>query len=604
MARSKGHARPAAIRILLRRPAVDPSPIPPSAPAPLPVRAFRATLANIIGWPAVALLTGAYLVLIARLTSFPFEDLPDHLARAKVLVDLLFHHGRQFGGVFAFHWRFVPYLLHDLILTGLVAALGTAAGGVVFNGLVVLALPCALLYYMHVNRLAPQARPLVVLISLYLATDWFFLVGFAAFRLAVPLLIVCIALAHALRERWSAGLYAAYLAAVLAGYLEHLTVLVFLTATLAVSATVRLAFGRTNIRTETRLALPVIGLLVLFFGVLAGPHHAASPSIYSLMWGTVQTKITGLGNEFFRYGGRANRPMVLLLGFCLLWPVRRELAAPRRLLAPEVLEELALAVAFLGVYVVLPETYSGAAYVDVRALPMVVLFLLFAVLHLTPVPLRGAGFAGAPALAAAAVLAAVNLIYVGWHLEKDNAWMERYRAVVAQIPRGALVLPVFTYPEATILPLQHAAAFVLLDRDGLTPYLFAGNLGDPMSYFDYLQPPYAPVEQWYHLQVLWNRAPVFSFRTQGQSYRWRFRYDYNEHDWRPAVFAPVSWDAVACRYPYILATQPYDPAYIGVPTRTMAANSSAALLAVDRSACRPGGDAGSSVTLPPSQVTY
>jgi hypothetical protein len=166
------------------------------------------------------------------------------------------------------------------------------------------------------------------------------------------------------------------------------------------------------------------------------------------------------------------------------------------------------------------------------------------------------------------------------------------------------VLPIFTYPKVTILPLPHASAFVLLDRDGLIPDLFAGNLGDPMSYFDYLEHPYAPVEQWYRFQEIWNRSPVFSFRSQGQSYSWRFHYDRDEHDWRPAVLAPVSWAAVACRYPYILVTQPYDPAYIGVPTRPLTANSSAALLAVDRRACRRGGDAASRMTLPPAQVTY
>lgn len=583
---------------------MEPSPIPPSAPAPLPVRASRATLANIIGWPAAAVLTSGYVLLIARLTSFPFEDLPNHLARARVLADLFFHHGAQWGGVFAFHWRLVPYLLHDLILTSLIASLGTAAGGAVFNELLLLALPCALLYYMYVNRLSSQARPLVVLISLYLATDWFFLVGFAAFRLAVALLIVCIALADALRERWSTRLYGIYLVTVFAGYLEHLTVPAFLAATLTVSATVRLSFGRTNMRTEMRLWLPVIGLLALYFAVLAGPHHAASPSIYALEWGTVTSKIQGLTDEFFRYGGRGYRPMMLLLAFCLLWPARRELALPRRLLAPEVLEQIALAVTFLGVYVVLPTTYSGAAYVDVRALPMVVLFILFGVLHLTTAHSRGSEFARAPVLAAAAVLAAFNLAYIGRHLEADNAWMARYRAVVAQIPRGSLVLPVFTKPGVTILPLPHAAAFVLLDRGGSTPYLFAGNLGDPMSYFDYVKPPYAPVEQWYRLQELWDRAPVFTFRTQGQSYSWRFHYDPDEHDWRPAVLAPVRWGEVPCVYRYMLVTQPYDPAYIGVPTRTVAANSSAALLAVDSGACRPGGDAASSVTRPPQQVTY
>ena len=579
---------------------MEPSPIPPGAPAQLPARVRRATLANIVGWPAITLLAAGYLILIARLTSFPFEDLPDHLARARVLADLLFHHGAQWGGVFAFHWVPVPYLLHDLILASLIAALGTAAGGVVFNALAVLSLPCALLYYMHVNRLAPQARPLVVLVSLYLATDWFFLVGFAAFRFGVALLIVCIALADALRERWSTRLYGVYLAVLITGYLEHLTVLVFLAATLTVSAIVRLLIGRSSARAEVRLGLPVIVLMALYFGLLAGPHHAASPEVYALDWGTVSKKMHGLQNEFFRYGGRANHPLTLLLAFCLLWPVRKELVS-RRLLAPAVLGQIALAVTFLGVYVVLPETYSGAAYVDVRALPMIVLFILFAVLHLGE---NGSEFAAAPALAGAVVLAAANLVYVGWHLEKDNAWMQDYRAVVAQIPRGARILPIYTYPQTTTVHLEHASAFALLDRNDITPYLFAGNFGDPMTYFRYLDPPYAPPEQWYRLQLIWNRAPTFTFRNQGQPYRWRFSYDPDEHEWQPAVLAPVSWSAVACTYPYIIVTQPYDPANIGVPTRTVTANSSAALLAVDRSACRPRGDAASSVTVPPPQVTY
>jgi hypothetical protein len=166
------------------------------------------------------------------------------------------------------------------------------------------------------------------------------------------------------------------------------------------------------------------------------------------------------------------------------------------------------------------------------------------------------------------------------------------------------VLPVFTAPQVTVLPLPHASAFVLLDRDGLTPYLFAGNLGDPMSYFDYRKTPYAPVEQWYRLQEIWNRSPVVTVGTEGQSYRWRFRQDPAAHDWQPAVLAPVSWGQVACDYPYIIATQPYKPAFIGVPTRTLAANSSAALLAVDHSACRPAIHAASAAPLRPQQVTY
>lgn len=587
------------------------------------MRALGASLVNIVGWPAALVLGAGYIALIARLTSFPFEDMPDHLARAKVLGDLLFDHGAKWGGIFSFHWQAVPYLLYDLILTSLVATLGTAAGGVLFNELVLLSLPCALLYYMQVNRLAPQARPLVVLVSLYLATDWFFLVGFGAFRLALAILIVCIALADLLRQRWSGRLYAIYLATLVAGYLEHLTVIAFLAATLTVSASLRLLYRRGSAREELRLAAPVFALLALYFGVFAGPHHAASPEVYALAWGTVRSKLGGLDNEFFRYGGRTAYPMMALLGFCLLWPALSPSLSPsvrpslwsslwpalwralgRRLLQPAVLEPLALAATFLCIYLVLPGTYSGAAYADVRALPMVVIFVLFAVLRLGS---EGAGagerFAGAPALAAAVVLATVNLAYVGWHLDKDNAWVQSYRAIVAQVPRGARVLPIYTYPQVTILPQEHASAYVLLDRGGLIPYLFAGNRGDPMSYFHYDRRPYAPLEQWYRLQEIWDRSPVLTIRIHDQPYRWRFRYDPDEHDWNPAVVAPVSWGKVACQYPYILVTQPYHPAWIGVPTHPLGANSAAALLAVDRGACRPAMRS-AAAGAPPPQATY
>lgn len=317
----------------------------------------------------MALLGAGYLILIARLTSFPFEDLPDHLARAKVLGDLLFHHGAQWGSVFAFHFRPVPYLLYDLILTSLVAAFGTAAGGAVFNELVLLSL----------------RRP------------------------------------------------------------------------------------------------------------LRASHDGAARLLHAL--------------------------------------------------------------------------------------------------------------AGAPALAAAVVLAAINLAYVGWHLEKDNAWVEGYRTMVAQLSRGARVLPIYTYPKVT-MPLEHSSAYVVLDRGGLIPYLLAGNRGDPMSYFKFNQRPYAPLEQWYHLQEMWNRSPLFTFKDQGQTYRWRFRYDVREGDWKPAVLAPVSWSQVACEYPYIIISQPYEPSSIGVPTRPLAANSSAALLTVDRSACRPAANGSAGTLAPPPQVTY
>jgi len=49
------------------------------------------------GFVAFALITAAYIIVFARFTMFPFQDFPNHLTRATVLADLLFHHRQRSG---------------------------------------------------------------------------------------------------------------------------------------------------------------------------------------------------------------------------------------------------------------------------------------------------------------------------------------------------------------------------------------------------------------------------------------------------------------------------------------------------------------------------
>src|SRR2546430_8511100 len=81
------------------------------------------------GFVAFALITAAYIIVFARFTMFPFQDFPNHLTRAKVLADLLFHHGATFGPMFEFRFMPVPYILGDLMLAGLVEIFGPTAAG-------------------------------------------------------------------------------------------------------------------------------------------------------------------------------------------------------------------------------------------------------------------------------------------------------------------------------------------------------------------------------------------------------------------------------------------------------------------------------------------
>jgi hypothetical protein len=245
--------------------------------------------------------------------------------------------------------------------------------------------------------------------------------------------------------------------------------------------------------------------------------------------------------------------MPLMIGFivCLLWPTWRKLQ-PVALRKSPVMEQVSLAVAFLVVYLVLPRDYADAAFVDIRALPMMTLCLMLACLYLTKE--GGCRLSTLPALALAVTLASANLAMLVFHLKAMDAAIGRYRAVAASMPRGAAVLPIYTLPVHSVEFLLHAASFAVLDRDALMPSLFSRDRGDPMKYFRYRHRPYAPDEGWYYPWMTDTR--------------------------------PVDWNKIACGYDFLLVTVPFDAQRIQVPTTVARANDVVALLAVDRRACR------------------
>jgi hypothetical protein len=87
-----------------------------------------------------------------------------------------------------------------------------------------------------------------------------------------------------------------------------------------------------------------------------------------------------------------------------------------------------------------------------------------------------------------------------------------------------------------------------MDRAALEPYVFAGDNGNPMKYFRYLNQPYDPPEVWY-----------------GDIPR-----------------DPVDWQRVAREYDFLVITKPFDPAIFKVASRTVADNSTATVLAIQK----------------------
>ena len=68
-----------------------------------------------LAWALGVIFIGSYIVVLSRLSSSPFQDAPNHLARAVAMADLMFHHGARFGSTFQYHFLAVPYVVGDLI---------------------------------------------------------------------------------------------------------------------------------------------------------------------------------------------------------------------------------------------------------------------------------------------------------------------------------------------------------------------------------------------------------------------------------------------------------------------------------------------------------
>src|SRR5580704_17216502 len=61
-----------------------------------------ASQAPVAKWFLAALLAGLYVILLSHFGGLLYQDYPNHLARATVIADLLFHHGQHFGAAFQF----------------------------------------------------------------------------------------------------------------------------------------------------------------------------------------------------------------------------------------------------------------------------------------------------------------------------------------------------------------------------------------------------------------------------------------------------------------------------------------------------------------------
>ncbi|HEY6454170.1 MAG TPA: hypothetical protein VIY90_02705 [Steroidobacteraceae bacterium] len=503
-------------------------------------------------WSVAIGIAVLYVIGLCRYSALLFQDYPNHLARACVLADLWFHRGAHFGAAFEFHGIAYPYIVADFLLAPLVQLLGPQGATFAWTALAVLSLPCAMLYYLRATTAPVASRVFIFLIALYLSTDAFFFVGFINFRFSIALTLVALALAQLLRHRYSPTLFAIYCLTVAFGYLMHLAFLVFALVGIGTCGLFRLWRRGTTLRRECILLLPLVasGFWYVISGWLYPITREVIPAHF--VRDGLRTKLRQLDWPLIRFNESVDLLFTAAFALLLLMAVRRQLrwAVVGRV---HTWEPALLALAFVGLYLALPASVGDPTYIDLRAVPWLPIFAAIWCTSLFTDSSAVNDMGSRVALTGVAVLLVANLGYMCANLSSERAWLWQYRAVLTHIPRSALVLPIYTGVRTpTRRPFLDANAFVVIDRQGVEPYLFSGDQGQPMKYFRYRNRPYAPDKLWYSLTP--PRA--------------------------------VDWPAVACTYNFLLVVNPYNAARIGLPTTMIAKNSSATLLAPDRAACR------------------
>ena len=461
----------------------------------------------------------AHTALFLSLSSVPFTDAPNHLARAAIMNSLWSDPHTPFAATFSASHFFMPYMLPDLGLILLIRAFGFHLAGPLWSTLTMLALVFSIWFYARQTLTAPWAIAAALLCSWYFATNYLFILGFFAFQWGVAAAFVALAALEAWRRDQSYRWMAFYFAACLLCYGSHAAPFAILTAIVGVTGLIRR-------QSWSRLALELLP-----FALLAAYHFLlvpAQPVTYgdSLTHNTVADKFGHFIEAMFvRENYVIDRSILILfwaITIAAIWFGVRKRAALNKF--RDLLAACAVAAA---IYFVLPFGIGIISYVDERALPFFFIPLLTLALGIFENASPNRSHV-ALLLIACSLLAAANLASLASFLPEQNREVAAVRQALLTIPPGKRVLPIFTRNrDGNTYPLRHAATFYAPERSGYVPYLFSQiSGGGPSGYFRDLSQIYRPPQNWYINQT------------------------------------PPDWEKITEAYDYVVITKPWNPARI------------------------------------------
>jgi hypothetical protein len=507
-----------------------------------PVPAVRASR-RLHLWLLWALLA-AYVGVFVTFAGLPWGDLPNHLTRITIISKLLFSSNAFFRQNYAFHWMFTPYILWDVLAAITGTVLPVIANGVLWTVITFLAVVAAGWYFAKVRLKDSDSIVVMTLLSVLLASDWFFAMGFFAYQLSFALSLVALAILHRVRRSDAPAirLFSAYVLVAVACYLTHLGGFLALCLLAGGGAVASVLQDRKTFWRELRLLSPLLLLSAWQLASMRGQQRGASAGY---VYGPLSRKVLALSSPWIRLPLKWDWPLVLGVFLSSLFLIFGTYSIlKKQTLRTLISNELFLGFIFLVfAYVALPRGggEQGAWDVDVRIVPYL---FYFGFLWLCSMARKDASGPPARARTTLPVLilfaaSALGISALALQLWPCNSRDVRYHKLLQEIPRHQIVLPVATVPNlGRITPtLQQGALYSVL-REGIVPYIF--NRGN------------APIE-------------FFGFRNAHRA---------------PNIFSYLRSTSIldSCDCDYIVVTKPYDSRRLRIPGMSLVFQNDAAVV--------------------------
>ena len=501
----------------------------PPAPYPPPVSSTWGAADAVL-----ALALTVHLTVALALRHFPYQDVPNHLARYTLIADAWAGHAPAWIDV---HLQPTSYVALDLLGALLVGTAGAETAARIFAVLAIVALPLGM--YAVLRAVAPAQRGWA-LVGVLLSFSAYFLSGFLNYVIGIGCALAWLGAwwphRRTTRLRVRLGL-ATGLGVLFVIHLSAPLVALFVVGVEGVRATFEArARGARRVLVDilrtrgTTLLACAAGVGVVWSLAALASRGATVPPILNpiptpraptIVFRRPLSKVLALGTPFYSLSVPELAVMVTAYGAALALYLRQQGRGVLR--HPLTLASLA----FLALYCVWPMTLGSVRALDTR-------WLLPACLLAFCGPVRPQPALRGPALATLAGLGFAHAAIV-WHIgRRIDRDLDAFDRALAHVPPGARVLPLVTAVERygpRVSPYRHYAMWHLVRTGGRVAGLFAAN-----ALYDDGQP-------YLHLAHVRERARVF----------------YPDEGWGVGGVTPLPWARIRHDFDYLVSAGDADP---------------------------------------------